>query len=286
MSCEHVRPDMRKYLSADIDARIRAIQQDLWVDYNTTETIFRMMNNMADVPNKMNAPALLVVGAGGSGKSAIIKMIPSRVKNSKGLVFISMAESPEVHVKKNLRTELSLALGLPASSSSRSKGGSEIPNEISEVIKLRNIWGVVIDEFHDALLRPKQEQRVNMSILKKMLGPEYGLKLFCFGVASARNAMQSNDEFKRRFHEVMLGDWTEDEAFRAFLLEIEEALPLQKPSNLYSEEIVKTLLSITYGRMDKTVNLIRSAACYAVKLGAEQINSEILHRAAKNPWGY
>ncbi|MOA22000.1 Bacterial TniB protein [compost metagenome] len=125
-----------------------------------------------------------------------------------------------------------------------------------------------------------------MSILKKLLGAEYGLKLFCFGTMSARNALQSNDEFKRRFHEVTLGDWTEDEAFRAFLLEIEESLPLQKPSNLYSEEMVKSILSIAYGRMDKTLELIRSAACYAVKLGAEQIDLEMLHRAAKNPWGY
>ncbi|MNR61999.1 hypothetical protein D3C85_1838950 [compost metagenome] len=70
------------------------------------------------------------------------------------------------------------------------------------------------------------------------------------------------------------------------MLEIEESLPLQKPSNLYSEEMVKSILSIAYGRMDKTLELIRSAACYAVKLGTEQIDLEMLHRAAKNPWGY
>ncbi|SDS21163.1 TniB family NTP-binding protein [Pseudomonas oryzae] len=286
MSFEHVRPDMRKYLSADIDTRISVMHQELWVDNNSSEAVFRIMNNIADVPNRMNAPALLVVGPGGSGKTAIISRIPKRVKNSNGLLMISMAETPEIKVKKSLRVELALALGLPLSSSSRSISGSEIPNEIREVIKLRKIWGVVVDEFHDALLRPKQEQRVNMSILKKLLGAEYGLKLFCFGTVSARNALQSNDEFKRRFHEVTLGDWTEDEAFRAFLLEVEESLPLQKPSNLYSEEMVKSILSIAYGRMDKTLELIRSAACYAVKLGAEQINLEMLHRAAKNPWGY
>lgn len=286
MSVEHVRPDMRKYLSVDVDTRISVMHQELWVDNNSSEAVFRMMNNIADVPNRMNAPALLVVGPGGSGKTAIISRIPKRVKNSNGLLMISMAEPPEIKVKKNLRVELALALGLPIRSSLRLISGSEIPNEFREVIKLRKIWGVVIDEFHDALLRPKQEQRVNMSILKKLLGAEYGLKLFCFGTMSARNALQSNDEFKRRFHEVTLGDWTEDEAFRAFLLEIEESLPLQKPSNLYSEEMVKSILSIAYGRMDKTLELIRSAACYAVKLGTEQIDLEMLHRAAKNPWGY
>lgn len=286
MSGEHVRPDKQKYLSADVDARIAAIHQELWVDNNSSEAVFRMMNNIATVPDRISAPALLVIGPGGAGKTAIISKIPSRIKNSEGLAFISMAESPEINVKKSLKAELALALGVPITAGLGVKSGSDIPNEIREVIKLRKIWGLVIDEFHDALLRSKQEQRMNMSILKKLLGSEYGLKLFCFGTISARNALQSNDEFKRRFHEVALADWGEDEEFRSFLLEVEESLPLRLPSHLYSEEMVRSILSITYGRMDKTLELIRSAACYAVKLGVEKVDLDMLRRANKNPWGY
>jgi len=191
MSGEHVRPDKQKYLSADVDARIAAIHQELWVDNNSSEAVFRMMNNIATVPDRISAPALLVIGPGGAGKTAIISKIPSRIKNSEGLAFISMAESPEINVKKSLKAELALALGVPITAGLGAKSGSDIPNEIREVIKLRKIWGLVIDEFHDALLRSKQEQRMNMSILKKLLGSEYGLKLFCFGTISARNALQS-----------------------------------------------------------------------------------------------
>lgn len=286
MSGEHVRPDKQKYLSADVDARITVIHQELWVDNNSSEAVFRMINNIATVPDRINAPALLVVGPGGSGKTAIISKIPSRIINSEGLAFISMAESPEINVKKSLKAELALALGVPITAALGSKSGSNIPNEIREVIKLRKIWGLVIDEYHDALLRSKQEQRMNMSILKKLLGSEYRLKLFCFGTFSARNALKSNDEFKRRFHEVILTDWGEDEEFRSFLLEVEESLPLRLPSHLYSEEMVRSILSITYGRMDKTLELIRSAACYAVKLGVEKIDLDMLQCANKDPWGY
>ena len=84
----------------------------------------------------------------------------------------------------------------------------------------------------------------------------------------------------------MLGDWKEDEEFRSFLLELEESLPLRKPSCLYSEEMVSAILSITSGRMDKTVEIIRSAACYAIKTGVESINLDLLKKAVKNPWGY
>lgn len=286
MGCDHVRSSLRYLLSADASTRVSAIYNELWVDNNSSEVIFRMMNNIAAVPPRLIAPALLVVGPGGSGKTAIISQIPKRVKNSSGLLMLSMAESPEINVKKSLRGELAMALGLPPSPSARAKSGSEIPREIREVVKLRGIWGVVIDEFHDALLRSKQEQRVNMSILKVLLSSEYGLKLFCFGTVDARNALKSNAEFKRRFHEVVLGDWTEDEAFRAFLLEVEEALPLKEPSNLYSEEMVRLLLGMTNGRMDKILDIIRSAACYAIKLGTERVTEDMLQRANRNLWGY
>ena len=286
MGCDHVRPSLRHLLSADVSTRVSAIYNELWVDNNSSEVIFRMMNNIAAVPPRLIAPALLVVGPGGSGKTAIISQIPKRVKNSSGLLMLSMAESPEINVKKSLRAELAMALGLPPSPGARAKSGSEIPREVREVVKLRGIWGVVIDEFHDALLRSKQEQRVNMSILKVLLSSEYGLKLFCFGTVDARNALKSNAEFKRRFHEIVLGDWNEDEAFRAFLLEVEEALPLKEPSNLYSEEIVRLLLGMTNGRMDKILDIIRSAACYAIKLGTERVTEDTLQRANRNLWGY
>lgn len=286
MNFDHVRPELRHLLSADMDTRLKAMHQEFWVDHNSSEVIFRMINNIANVPDRLTAPALLVVGAGGTGKSAIIAQIPKHVKNSSGLLMVDMAESPEINVKKTLRGELALALNLPSSPGARAKSAGEIPNEIREVIKLRRIWGVVIDEFHDVLLRPKQEQRVNMSILKKLLGPEYGLKLFCFGTADARNALASNAEFKRRFHEVALDDWVEDEAFRAFLLEVEESLPLEEPSQLYSEEMVKALLSITHGRMDNTLYLLKGAACFAIKHGVERITEDMLRRAGKNIWGY
>lgn len=286
MSDEHVRSDIRKYLSSNIDTRIALIHQEIWVNNNSSAAVFRMMNNIADVPDRMSAPALLVVGPGGSGKTAIISKIPNHVKRSAGLIFVSLAASPEIDTKKSLKDEIALALGIPVGSGSSRRSSSDLPSEIREVIRLRQIWGLVIDEFHDALLRSKQEQRFNMSILKKLLGPEYGLKLFCFGTASARNALKSNYEFKRRFHEVALDDWIESEEFRSFLLEVEESLPLKQPSHLYSEEMVGTILSMSNGRMDKTLELIRAAACYAIKMGGEKMDVDMLRRANKNPWGY
>ncbi|WP_085702122.1 TniB family NTP-binding protein [Pseudomonas sp. B15(2017)] len=286
MDGSHLREDRRRLLSEDIDTRIKALQQDVWVDYKPSETVFRMMNNMVHAPVRHTAPALLVIGPGGSGKSAIISQIPHRVENSKGLIFIDMAEDPHISAQKNLRFELAAALGVPAYGKSKTSMKEDVPNELGEVIRLRGIWGLVIDELQDLLLRSRQEQRINMSILKKLLGPAYGLAIFGFGTVTARRALSSNDEFKRRFFEVSLEDWRESEDFRSFLLEVEELLPLKAPSHLYSAEMVKNILAITSGRMDKIIELLRSAACYAIKQNQEVIDINCLQCAAKSPWGY
>ncbi|MCE4072373.1 MULTISPECIES: TniB family NTP-binding protein [Pseudomonas] len=285
MEYSHVRPDVRDLLGLSIKDRMALMHRDLWINNPTTESVFRAINNISEIPSRLNAPALLVTGAGGSGKSALIDQIPKRVKNSDGLIFVTMAEDPEICAKKDLREELSKALGIPVAKKI-SRNDTGLPRGMIEVIRLRKVWGVVIDEMHDALLRPKQEQRMNMSVLKRLLSKEYGLCLFVFGTVMAKHALHSNEEFKRRFYEIELEDWKEDEAFRSFLLEVEESLPLRTASKLYSEEMVHQILVSTTGRMDKILELIKSAACYALKEGVEYIDIDFLRRAARDPWGY
>lgn len=82
MNSDHVRPDVQKFIHADISTRISAVQQELWIDNNSSEAVFRIMNNIHAVPDRLSAPALLVVGPGGSGKTAIISRIPQRVNGS------------------------------------------------------------------------------------------------------------------------------------------------------------------------------------------------------------
>lgn len=63
-------------------------------------------------------------------------------------------------------------------------------------------------------------------------------------------------------------------------------MPLKEPSHLYSEEIVQALLSITHGRMDNALDILKSAACFAIKRGTERITEDMLRRAGDNLWGY
>jgi len=287
MGYDHLRPDRQALLDQDIEKRIKLMLGDIWVDIAPSETVFKVMNNMANVPKRITAPALLVTGLGGAGKSAIVKEIPNRVTRSEGLLTISMASDPDLMKRKEFRTEIYHKLELPCPPIHRKSSVVDlVTRELSEILKLRNIWGLVIDEIHDMLLCGKVEQRINSSMLKAFLGESYGISLFAFGTPKANSFISAITETQRRFSVIKLEDWKEDESFRTFLLGVEELLPLKRPSRLYDQDKVLAILAATSGRMDNVMNLIRSAGCYALRDGTEAISLEHLAKASASPWGY
>lgn len=285
---EHVRADKVHYLEMEPVDRIPVMLEDVWVDYSPSEQVFKIMNNIARAPSRITAPALLVSGVGGTGKTAITKQIKNRVVGSEGLIFVNMAVDPnEIDQKKDLATEIYKELGIPLSSArGRGRSVDALPKDLMEVIRLRSKWGLVIDEFHDLLLVGKHEQRINGSMLKTLLSEPYSLKLFAFGAVGARRVLNAKSETKRRFTEVILGDWTESEEFRSFLYGLEQCLPLREPSRLYEKKLTQLILISTAGRMDKVIDLVRSAGCYALSSGQEHIDETCLVAAAANPWGF
>ncbi|GAB7531265.1 TniB family NTP-binding protein [Pseudomonas sp. 3A(2025)] len=244
-----------------------------------------MINNMAEVRGRITAPCLLVTGEGGTGKTAIISQLPHRIKKPEGLIYLSMAEDTQIKASKNLRAELAKAMGIPITGESRTNPSFDLPQEMARVIKLRKLWGVVIDEFHDALLRNKTEQRLNMSMFKRLAG-EYGIGVVAFGNEAASAALNHNNEFKRRFYEFKLKDWSETQDFRSFVYELESLIPLKKPSFLYEEKMLLTILAATNGRVDSVVDLIKKSAAFAIRSGSEAIDSETITKTIANPWSY
>lgn len=276
MAADHIRKDLKHYLDLDVDARKVIMLQDIWIDYSPSEKIFQIMNNIEMAPKRITAPALLVSGVGGTGKTAIVRQIKNRITNSSGLIFVNMAADPdELERKKDLKSEIYKELGVPLSSAGlRGKSSVSLPRELVEVLSLRSKWGLVIDEFHDLLLVGKHEQRMNGSMLKTLLSDPYGMKLFAFGAVGARRVLNAKIETKRRFTEVLLD------------LGLEQCLPLKEPSRLYEKKLTQLILVSTGGRMDKVIDLIRSAGCYALMRRLERIDEACIVSASADPWGF
>lgn len=283
---EHVMEGRRHLVALERNQRIALIQRSEFVDNNISETIFHMVNNMSRTRDRLTAPCLLVTGGGGAGKTAIINQFPGRIDSSEGLVYVSMSEDANLKALKNFRYELAKALGIPVEDSHIDWSKVDLPKEVGRVIKLRKYWGVVIDEFHEALLRNKLEQRTTMSLLKRLSDSEYGLSILAFGTESAASALSSNKEFQRRFHHYKLPLWRENEDFRTFLFGLEELLPLKEASHLYEKKMLKIILVASKGEMDRVVELVQHAAVYALKSGKECVDEKSMMAAITNPWLY
>ncbi|RPM29678.1 TniB family NTP-binding protein [Pseudomonas aeruginosa] len=282
---EHLAPNRHALLSLPDEARIHEVQKDnIYIESPAPMSVIGILRNMLKTSDRVQAPCLIVTGEGGSGKTSIIRQIKADRLMSEQLVFVALNVNPY-----NLKFGelLADALGVPPGNSVFGKPRKDLlPRELGEVIKLRGIKGLVIDELHDAMLVPRGEQQRNLSILKGLSNSPYCLTVVGFGTSAAKNALTYDYQLSRRFYKVELGDWYESEDFRSFLAGIEFNLPLRLPSGLDGPEIVSLLIEITNGRMDDVIKLIKSAACYAICSGDERITPEGLRQAAASPWGY
>ncbi|PWY36410.1 TniB family NTP-binding protein [Pseudomonas sp. RW409] len=282
---QHLSSCCRKLLSLSDDRRISEIQNDqVWIDYPRSEDVFRIVDNILAVPDRNQAPCLLVYGEGGTGKSSIVRKLHSFKRFSDKLVFVDLTVKAD---GLKLPELLDRALGIPNGFVRYSRSHPNyLPVELLHMIKLRKIKGIVLDELHDAFLVPRNEQQRNLSLIKGLSNAPYGISVLGFGTKSAHASLKSDGQFYRRFNMVELGDWSDSDDFRSFLLGIEGHIPLKRPSLLDSEEITGFLLERTGGRMDSVVRMIRSAACYAIRSGEEKITVDLMRKAYSNPWGY
>ncbi|MGQ7819226.1 TniB family NTP-binding protein [Pseudomonas sp. LFM046] len=282
---QHLDSCRRKLLSLSDDLRIIEIQKDQsWIDYPQSEDVFRVIDNILSVPDRNQAPCLLVHGEGGTGKSSIVRRLQTFKRFSDKLVFLDLSVKPDGLKFPEL---IARALGMPGGLIKYSRSNpNALPVELLQIIKLRKIKGIVLDELHDAFLVMRNDQLRNLSLIKGLSNAPYGLSILGFGTSSALSSLQSDSQFYRRFNTIKLHDWSDSNDFRSFLLGIESHIPLKLPSLLDSEEITGFLLERTGGRMDSVVQIIRSAACYAIRSGEEKITLSLMRKAYSSPWGY
>ena len=280
---EHLLAERHHLLNLTDKMRIAEIyKDDVWIENPVALKVIGIIENMMNVSSTIQAPCLLVEGEGGTGKTSLIRQLQEHPEWKGSMVHISLAEKPS---NLKFKEQIMAVLGLPSSPMS-GRSNSNVEPELALVIKLRKIRALCIDELHDSLLVNRLDQRKNLSLLKKLSGHPYNLIIIGFGVAAARHALKSDPQFERRFYQVMLPDWGESTTFRSFLAGIEENLPLKQSSALYSEELMKFILSASSGRMDNVIKLIKSAAAYAITTKLEKITLELLELAADDPWGY
>ncbi|MDD1015901.1 TniB family NTP-binding protein [Pseudomonas rubra] len=263
------------------EERIRNIHKDVWIECPQAGRIINSIIALSQVPKRTTAPCMLVYGDGGSGKTAIVNQFK---KMNRGLgspfAFLSLAENPNNLNYKQLILE---SLGVPMRLAEKR---GMLSQEVAGFIQSREIRVLVIDEFHDLLLVPRNEQLKNLSLQKGLSGDPFNLSVIGFGTRAAKNALSSDVQLNRRYHTVELKPWGINHDFRNFLATLEKKVSLKNDSLLYQEDMVRLIHYHSKGLMDNVLRIVKSAAIYAVITGEERITKELIEKAVLDPWGY
>jgi len=269
---DHVHLSRRDCFTLSNHERILSCAEDIWVPHPSAENLIARMQMMMQMKNKINAPSMLVVGPGGSGKTSTIEELSRRNQSSyEKMVFVSMHQSPNGYSLKEL-----IMQEIGVQTSRRARQAENISPELQYLIKSQNIRAIVIDEIHDALTLTEFQQRINLSLLKNLAGSNYGLCVFAFGIPDAARVLRRDPQLARRYAVRSLQQWGNNGEFRNFVASYINRLPLRRPTNFKDQRLFLKIMEKGQGLTDNIVKILQAAAMTAVADGSENINHQHL----------
>lgn len=280
-SFEHVIEGRRHLVEAEERLRLNVIYEDVWINYPGADYILKLIGTFLRMPEKIQAPSVLVYGDPGIGKTALFQRIARTYGFSSGVekcvACLTLAdENPEN--SKAFRSLVVRAL---------TAGAYDNPNLADETllasIRSLNIKALAVDELNDMLLCSASEVRKNIRLLKKLSGRPFGLSVIGLGTADSESVIGYEKQMDRRFEKIKLNPWQASEEFESFLASFEATLPLKYPSRLYSRRNINYLLKETDGILDEILKRICNAAAYAILEGGEKITMDLLKKGERRP---
>ncbi|KAA0986189.1 hypothetical protein FQ192_23810 [Pseudomonas sp. ANT_J12] len=277
----HVIPSRRSIVDAEEAVRIRAINEDIWVEYPLAAKILGHVKYMLQLPVKHQSPCLLVHSGGGMGKSALYQRILSLYgfgRNS-GATLASMTIRAKHAAGHRIFSD-----DLIGAVTGNMYRNSRIDDEkLSAAIVSRDIRGVALDEVNDMLHANRSDLGRNMKLIKELSGAPYYLIVIAIGTHECNEAINSDRQFARRFSRIELTPWRDEQVLRSFIATYTMTFPLKSPSDVGKPAIVKYLVSESDGVLDTIVKMLCNAASWAVLEGREEIDLDLIKKGREMP---
>jgi len=234
-----------------------------------------------------DAEGLLITGDRGAGKTTFCKRylreFPRRI-NEDGVPIVPVlcASVPVPATPKSLATELLQVLGDPAA-----EKGTLISqtNRLKRALNMRLVELIMLDEFQHFQDRDSSKVLKTISDWLKLLMDHTGIPIVLVGMPYSTSILDApgNEQLQRRFAtRLTLAPFgyenpTEQKEFQRFLKEIDDALPLTRPSDLGTPEMAFRIYVATDGVIGYVMKLIRYATAMALDLSRPQLTPELLH---------
>ncbi len=273
---ESLIPDARAVLDLDDKARVDYIRQEKWIPYTRANEILASLEELLITPKKSRMPSMLIVGDSNNGKSSIAQEFLRRHPPTNGIESeaypVIWIEAPNTPDEGRLYNNILKHLLVPFKYKDMP---SKKEHEVDYYFQKLGTKMLIIDDIHNILSGPITKQLIFMNALRTLNNSLY-IPIVLLGIETALQAVATDKQTSSRFPPVALPKWKPNQEYVSLLLSIEMILPLRKASNLASEELAPLILDLSEGYIGDIVELMNTAAIYAVQAGIERITSKVI----------
>ena len=264
-------------LNLSDEERLLFILREKWFSYPLAQDILKELEFHLKHPKKNRMRGRLITGGTNNGKTSIINKfirehLPYDNEEVKIIPVISVT-APESSNPSDLYGNILHKLGMPYRSTDKVTKKRE---NVEKTFSMCQISMLIIDELHNILVAPIPKQKAFMVALKN-LSNEMMIPIILVGTADALHAINTDSQISNRFTPLIVPKWQYCRDFLALLASIEKTLPLKNRSNMAtSKEISNYILDNSEGYIGEIIDLINSAAQYAIENKIEKITIQSL----------
>jgi hypothetical protein len=269
-------PETREMLGKSRKELIEYVRQDRWLPYPAADRLLGKLEALYEMPDKIRAPSMLIVGDSHCGKSSLVRMFRDIHPPTDGVyeaacpVFY-LPSCPAEPDEGMLYEEILKELMIPFRYSDRpSKKFDEVKYQFDQ-IKVRVI---ILDEISNALSGSALKQRIFMNAIKNIHN-KLQRPIVLVGTQEAHFVAESDKQFKSRFKKEALERWGENQNFQLFLVRLELTLPFEMPSLLAAPDLSRLIYQrAKSGCIGDFVDLISEAAILSINSGKDKITAK------------
>lgn len=271
------------------EERIAYISLNRWIEYPLAQDILGKIDNLFKYEKgKSRISSILLVGASNNGKTTLLERFmelhppydfvidDNRPDTINGEFFesysgigmpvlytIAPSEPSETRLYNNILNQINVPY----------KAGDTVSKKqflVERWFRLLQVEMLVIDEIHNILSGSVARQKQILNAIKN-LSNTLKIPIVLAGTKDSLRAVGSDDQISSRFRPEYLTRWKMDKTFVSLLATIMRFIPLQKESDILNKECASEILEASNGYIGEIINLIRTAAIYAINTGSERI---------------
>lgn len=273
----HLAGEVAKVADQDKEARIAYIRRDRFVLHQRAENVLTDLEMLYRMEDAVRPQGRLIVGRSLMGKSTVFDEFLRNHRASDNpdgdaaVVPVLLVQYPEA-ASEGIYPEILAKLNaqLPVNAQPRIQRKAAV-----ELLKSIGLRVLLIDELHNVLEGSANAQRKGLNSIKYLMN-ELRRPVVCAGTVEVFNAIKSDPQLDSRLKRLPLARFKDDADFQELLAGFELLLPLREASGLYDELLSTQIFQVTRGIVGEVVDLLNSAAIYAIENEVECITEDVI----------